>query len=181
MSSKKVKVENPVEQIQSGVVVAASEVSPFQRNEKLSPKKKMTPYLLMLLTYSLVTGDTATEEEIEQVKESQPFIKITDAQKAELIEMGVIEVEGGKIYVTKAGEALVLKGTTFGVNFDRLLDGLSFNGLIGLCIKCGNTLANQLRQPITIKNKKGEDSEVSIGIREVMHRLYQKIEWPEEQ
>ncbi len=174
------KKKNPAEEIQNEVAVAASEVSPFQRNEKLPSKKKMTPYLLMLLSYSLVTGDTATEEEIEQVKQSQPFIKITDEQRDDLIEMGVIEVENGRIYVTKAGEALVLKGTTFGVNFDRLLTGLSFNGLVGLFIKCGNVLANEIRQPITIKNKQGEFSEVSKGIREVMHRLYEKIEWPEE-
>jgi len=174
MPSKKGK--NPVEEIQE--TVAESNESPFQKNE--FGKKKMTPYLLMVLTYCLVTGDQALTEEIEQVRESQPFMKITDDQKEALISMRLLEEENGKLHVTKAGEALILKGCTFGVNFQRLISGLTFNDLMGLFINCGNALVDQIRQPITLVNKQGVESEVSKGLRSLMHRLYDKIEWPED-
>ncbi len=161
--------------------VEVQETSPFQKNQTSAPTpKKLDPFLLMVLTYLLVTGENATDDEVSDVLESRPQMKVTEGQKQRLLDMGLVEEEGSKLHVTRAGVALILKGCTFGVNFEKMLDDMSFNALIGLFIKCGNRLATAIRQPITLKNKQDEASKVSIGIREVMQRLYEKIEWPEE-
>lgn len=180
MTKKKVSTEIEVIAPQE-VEVQVQETSPFQKNQApTSTPKKLDPFLLMALTYLLVTGENATDDEMADVVESRPQMKVTEIQKQRLLEMGLIEEDGGKLHVTRSGVALILKGCTFGVNFEKMLDDMSFNALIGLFIKCGNRLATAIRQPITLRNKQGETSKVSIGIREVMQRLYEKIEWPEE-
>ncbi len=155
------------------------ETSVFQKNTPTVKKRvALNPFQLMLLCYTLVTSVDANDEEIAEVLESRPTMKITDRQRAALLEMEVVEDNGDR--VTNKGIALILKGCTFGTNFTKMLGELNFGAKMSLFFKLGENLNKEITKTITLKNHKGEDSEINKGMRELITNLAKKVEWSED-
>ena len=176
---KEVVLNTPVVETLATPVV---ESTVFQKNTESAPKqKKISLYQLMILIYLLVTGEDATPEEKDEASEGMPFMLVTDEQKQKLVDMGLLEIVDGRPRVTRAGVALALRGTSFGVNFQRIIDELSFDGKVKLTIMLGTNLKDIIKKPITILNREGQPSQISRGLRNMVIDLGELLEWPEPQ
>jgi hypothetical protein len=145
-------------------------------NHEVAENKTKYPIWCVLYLSHLMLKASNRQDEINFNERTIVEITMTEADIQQLIDDQLLNSDGT---ITKKGEKLVLKATSLGNNFDTLVNSLTINALISLFFKVKDAMVNSFKDQITlVNNKTGQESKLSIGMREAIQQLADIVEWP---